>query len=260
MSSFVKYRGANIHFTVQGKGETIVLLHGFLESSTMWKNLLPLLNEYRTVCIDLPGHGKSESFGYVHTMEEMANAVKEVIDFLELNQFIFAGHSMGGYVVLSFAKRFEKYVKGIGLLNSSPLADSEEKKRNRDRAISAVKENQQKFVALSIPNLFSLENRDLYRREIDEIIDEARLMEARGIVSSLEGMKRRDERLDILDRFKERLFMIIGKDDPVLNSEEQENLAIKYDNHWKILDGGHMSYIESFEDFSYFFMHFIEKL
>ena len=97
MSNYVKFKNANIHFTDVGKGNTIVLLHGFLENSTMWNNLVPEISKRnRVISIDLLGHGKTASIGYVHTMEMMAAAVETVLKKLRLRRYIVVGHFNGG--------------------------------------------------------------------------------------------------------------------------------------------------------------------
>ena len=64
---------------------------------------------------------------------------------------------MGGYIALAFTELFPEMVQGICLMNSTALADTEEKKHNRDRGIQAVKQNHKTFIRLAIPNLFSEE-------------------------------------------------------------------------------------------------------
>ena len=85
MKSFILFKNAKIHYKDFGKGKAIVLLHGFLENSTMWNDFI---NEWsrqnRIITIDLLGHGKSECLGYVHSMELMAEAVAEVLSHLKI--------------------------------------------------------------------------------------------------------------------------------------------------------------------------------
>ncbi len=130
----LQYKHINIHYTDKGKGTAIVLLHGFLENSTMWKPFISRLSKKnRVITIDLLGHGKTECLGYVHTMEDMAEAVKAVLSKLRLRRVVVIGHSMGGYVALAFVEKYSNNVKGLCLMNSTATADSEEKKINRDR-------------------------------------------------------------------------------------------------------------------------------
>lgn len=162
------YKNISISFSDQGKGTAIVLLHGFLENHKMWKNLAPALAEkHRVICIDLLGHGKTDSLGYIHTMEEMADAVHHVIHELKLRKIVLIGHSMGGYVALSFANLYPETVKGLVLMNSTAKADSDERRANRDRAILAVKRNYITAISMSIANLFSEENRNRLTADID---------------------------------------------------------------------------------------------
>ena len=80
---YTQFKNTKIAYSDQGKGTAVVLLHGFLENSTMWKYLAPVLEKkHRVVCVDLLGHGQSDSVGYVHKMEDMADAVHQVLSDL----------------------------------------------------------------------------------------------------------------------------------------------------------------------------------
>ncbi len=241
---FIIYKNAKIHFTDTGKGKPVVLLHGFLENSKMWNYLIPNFSKSnRIIAIDLLGHGQTESIGYIHTMEEMANAVQEVLKSIQIDEAIFVGHSMGGYVSLAFVEQFSHKVKGLVLLNSTSFADSEERKINRDRAIVAIKQNYETTIRLSIANLFSETNRELLIEEIEEVRNEALQTPVQGIIAAQEGMKIRKDRKFILDSIFCAKLLILGKNDPVLAIEEHKNQVAV--SELKILSGGHMSHIEN---------------
>ena len=75
------YKNTAISYSDIGTGTAVVLLHGFLENKTMWKDLAPKLAEKnRVISIDLLGHGDSDCLGYVHSMEENAEIVKAVFE------------------------------------------------------------------------------------------------------------------------------------------------------------------------------------
>lgn len=102
----IYYKNTAVHFSDYGKGTAVVLLHGFLENQTMWDDTVAVLSKkYRVITIDLLGHGLTENLGYIHTMEQMAEAVREVLVHLKVRKSFFVGHSMGGYVALAFAVR-----------------------------------------------------------------------------------------------------------------------------------------------------------
>ena len=174
----------------------------------------------RIITIDLLGHGETECLGYVHTMEDNADAVHAVLSELRIRKAIFVGHSMGGYVALAFAELYPETVKGLVLLNSTTRADSDERKINRDRAIKAVKQSFMNFISLSIANLFSESNRERLSSEIENVKKEALKTPLQGIVASLEGMKIRQDREVLLHLAPYPILLILGEKDPVLNYEE----------------------------------------
>lgn len=257
----LKYKNIDINYTDKGKGTAIVLLHGFLENSTMWKPFLNKLSKKnRVVTIDLLGHGKTECLGYVHTMEDMAEAVKAVIKHLRLRRVVLIGHSMGGYVALAFADKYSINVKGLCLMNSTATADSREKKINRERAIEAVKHNHKSFIKISISNLFRPKNRPIFKDEITKVQEEALKIPLQGIIAALEGMKVRKDRSKILKSKSFKKMMIIGKHDPVLDYDSLRKQT--KGTNVKIVEfpDGHMSHIENRKEFSHAIMHFIENI
>ena len=184
------YKNTKISYSDTGKGNAVVLLHGFLENKTMWQNLVPELSKKnRIITIDLLGHGETECLGYVHSMEDNAEIVQSVLSKLRIRKAVFVGHSMGGYVALALAELFPENVRALVLQNSTSKADSEERKANRDRAIKAVKKDYTTFIRLSIGNLFSPDNRERLTEEIEKVKLEALKTPLQGIVASLEGMK-----------------------------------------------------------------------
>ncbi|MFO7672908.1 MAG: alpha/beta fold hydrolase [Lutibacter sp.] len=240
------YKNININFTSKGKGSAVVLIHGFLENSSMWKEVSQELSKKnRVICIDLLGHGKTENLGYIHAMEDQAHMVKAVLNHLKLRKYTFVGHSMGGYMALSFAKLFPSAIKGLCLMNSTALPDSEEKKTSRDRAIKVLKKNHKLFISAAIPMLFSEKNREIYLKEIEQITQEALQLSPQGIIAALEGMKIRKNQTSIYKTANFPIQMVIGKQDPAL---EYDSLISQTKNtKVKVIEfpDGHMSHIEN---------------
>ena len=240
------YKNTVIHYTDQGKGTAVVLLHGFLENQSMWNTFLPELSKkYRIITMDLLGHGATECLGYVHTMEDQADMVHHVLQKLKIRKAALIGHSMGGYVTLAFAELYPNTVKGIVLINSTSRADSDERKRNRARAIVAVKQNYSAFIRMSIANLFSENNRERLDDRIEEVKLEALKTPLQGIVAALEGMKIRKDREVILDFAPYPIQLVLAKKDGVLLYEENSDQI--RDTHLQLstFEDGHMSHIEN---------------
>jgi pimeloyl-ACP methyl ester carboxylesterase len=254
------YKNTLISYSDLGKGTAIVLLHGFLENQTMWQELVPELSQKnRIITIDLLGHGESACLGYVHSMEENAEMIATVLSKLRIRKAFLVGHSMGGYVALAFAELYPEKIKGLVLLNSTSKADSEERKANRDRAIKAVKKDYETFIRLSIANLFSPDNRERLDDKIEKVKIEALKTPLQGIVASLEGMKIRKDREFILQSASFPKLLVLGKNDPVLNYEDNLKQIENTDTQLVTFPDGHMSHIENREDLLKVFLDFFKS-
>ncbi|MGB0896948.1 MAG: alpha/beta fold hydrolase [Flavobacteriaceae bacterium] len=254
------YKGTKVFYTDEGKGTAVVLLHGFLENSTMWHAIkAELLKRNRVICIDLLGHGQTECFGYVHSMDLMAEVVSEVLQHLKIRRSIFIGHSMGGYVALAFAEMYPDNVKGLCLMNSTSRADSPERIQLRNRAIEAVKTNYNNLVRMSISNLFRPKNRTLFQAEIKAVKKEALKTPLQGYIAAQEGMKIRFDREALLHFSPYPKLMIIGKKDPVLNYEDLRNQVKEAQVETIELPDGHMSHIENQQEVLVALQEFVKR-
>lgn len=242
------YKNIQINYYESGKGNTLIFLHGFLENAKMWTTYIDhFSSKYRTISLDLLGHGETGCLGYIHTMEDMADAVYAVISHLKLRKVTLIGHSMGGYVSLAFAELYPDLVKNLVLLNSTARADSLERAQNRDRAIDLIKKNAPLFITMAINNLFSDTARSLYQQEIDYTREEALKTPTQGIIAALEGMKTRIDREVLLHFTPYPISFILGIEDSVIPYQETveqiEGTAVTA----TALNGGHMLHIEQKE-------------
>lgn len=255
------FKNTKINYTDTGKGKAVVLLHGFLENLGMWDNYIELFSrKNRVIAIDLLGHGKTDCLGYIHTMEDQADMVHQVLHDLKIRKAIIIGHSMGGYIALAFAELYPDYMKGLVLLNSTARADSDEKKTNRDRAILAVKQNYTAFVRMSIANLFSEENREKLVEDIEFVRKEALQTPLQGIVAALEGMKIRNDR-EVLFHFTDfPKLLILGKKDPVLDFEEHRSQIENTKVEFAAFEDGHMTHIENQTELKPILLAFLKKI
>ncbi|MGH2665469.1 alpha/beta fold hydrolase [Flavobacterium sp.] len=242
----ITYKNIQIGYSDTGKGPALVLLHGFLENATMWGFYMDVFaKNYRVITIDLLGHGRTECLGYIHTMEDMADAVHAVLNKLHIQEAVFTGHSMGGYVALAFAELYPNALKGMVLLNSTSYEDSEERKANRDRAIKCVKKDYTTFIRMSIANLFSEDNRERLDDTIEAVKIEALKNPLQGIVAALEGMKIRKNREVLLHLSSFPILLVLGEKDPVLNYEENKKQIDGTNVQFASFPDGHMTAIEN---------------
>lgn len=246
MQNTLQFKNTNISFSVAGKGTAIVLLHGFLENSSMWNSVKSTLEKRnKVICIDLLGHGKSDCIGYVHSTELMAEAVEVVLKHLRIRKSIVVGHSMGGYVALAFAEKNPTKIKGLCLMNSTSLADDNELKIRRERANKMVQNNFNNMVSMSFANLFSEKSRDSFKNEMQAALQEAMQTPIQGYIACQEGMKIRTNRSAVLKNNNFKKLFIIGKKDPVLNYQKLIEEAKETNSEAVVFDEGHMSHIEN---------------
>ena len=257
----LRYKNTKISYSDVGKGTAIVLLHGFLENATMWNSYKASFSEkYRVITIDLLGHGNSECLGYVHTMEDQADMVHAVLHHLKIRKAIFVGHSMGGYVALSFAELYPENTKGFVLLNSTTYADDHERKINRNRAIKMAHKEYASLVQISIANLFCIDNRENFILEIEQVKKEALKTPLQGYIAAQEGMKLRKNREYLLHLTAYPKLLILGKKDGVLNYDD--NIKQIEDTNVQLISfpDGHMSHIENREELEKVLLEFFKKI
>jgi len=246
--AYTRIKNKAIHFTASGKGGTIVLLHGFTEDLRIWKHFsVKLSKHYRVICIDLPGHGKSECIAETHTMELMADTISAMLKQLKVKKCLMIGHSMGGYVTLAFASKFPGMLKGFGLFHSHCFADSPEDKRNRTRTIEVVKKDRFGFLSLFITGLFPAEVRRKFSKEIEYLKSCANEIPREGIIAALKGMRVRKDQTALLSSTELPVLFILGlKDSKAPVSRLWQMISLPAVSESLILrECGHMGYIEA---------------
>jgi pimeloyl-ACP methyl ester carboxylesterase len=253
------HKNTKISFSDFGSGNPIILLHGYLENTSMWDFCIPeMAKNNRVIALDFLGHGKSECLGYIHTMEDQANMVFAVLKHLKVNKATLIGHSMGGYVALAFAELYPENLKSLVLINSTSYEDSPERKKNRERAIKMVKKDYVTFVRLSIANLFSEANREILIDEIEKVKLEALKTPLQGIIAAQEGMKTRKNRELTLQSLKIPILLILSKKDPVLDYQENIKQIENTDIQLATFADGHMCHIENREELLQVLLEFIQ--
>lgn len=115
----VKYsevRNINVAYIDEGSGnQTILLIHGLGTYAKGWTENIDVLSEnHRVIAVDLPGYGKSDKGHYKYTMDFYAQVLTELMNNLNIDKAIVAGHSMGGQIAmtmaLDYANRVEKLI------------------------------------------------------------------------------------------------------------------------------------------------------
>ncbi|MGB3606081.1 alpha/beta fold hydrolase [Psychroserpens sp.] len=255
----LQYKNIPLFYTDKGQGQAVVLLHGLLENSSMWDFIIPELdNSHRVICIDLLGHGQSGCLGYMHTMEDMADAVQAVLQHLHIKYYVSIGHSMGGYVALALAKKTPQALKGLCLMNSTYEADDEARKALRKRANTIAQTNYENLVRLSFINLFSEESRSKFKTQIELGLQQALKTPPQGYMAAQRGMMLRPDSFKIMQALHVKKLIILSQKDPVMDIENMIITLKETNIGYEELHNGHMSHIENKSELTYILKRFIE--
>ena len=253
----------DINYSVKGSAkQVVVLLHGYLESKEMWNELSDFLSEkYKVICIDLPGHGKTKTFGNEHSMEFMVDVVNTVIQELNINKFLLVGHSMGGYVSLAFAEKYSEKLSALVMFHSHVYADDDTKKINRDREIKLVQDGKYKtIVEVNIPNMYATKNLEKFANDLQFSKQIALNTPESGVIAALNGMKNRNDRFNIVANTKIPILFLPGKYDnliPYIEDDKQFTASELVET--VVLNSGHMGMFEDKEKAFSVLNKFIDK-
>ena len=249
VEKFIMAGDSALHICDSEVGDkAVVLLHGYLENMLVWEEFVPLLyKELRVITLDIPGHGISEVKGEIHSMDYLADTLALALDKLGIASATVVGHSMGGYMALAFAERHPERLDGLVLLHSTPYADSEEKRKNRQREISLIKSGKKELLAHTAPEAgFAVENRKRFRTEIEDLQQTIYLTEDAGIVALLNGMIERKAQSEMLHALGKPILFVLGRKDGYIVAEVAEKMVAEHPEAkvvW-LENSGHMGFIE----------------
>jgi len=258
------YEGKKISYRTTGSGPMVVLLHGFGEEGSVWRNQYNLFLDNQLVIPDLPGSGESDMIDDM-SMEGLAVAMMEMINTIgrEDERIILIGHSMGGYVTLAFAEKYPERLKAFGLFHSTAFADSEEKKETRRKGISFVEQHGAfSFLKTSVSNLFAPANREQNEALIEEQFDTVRNFSGTALVHYYEAMMQRPDRTAVLQKTTQPVLFVMGKYDAAVPLEDGLKLCyLPQLSYIHLLENsGHMGMLEEAAHTNQLFVQFVKDV
>jgi len=263
MSAFFKFNSGRIHYTDQGKGAAIILIHGYLETSVIWESFSKKLSEnFRVIAVDMPGHGRSDMFDAVLTMDFMASSVAGLMKHLKLKKAFVTGHSLGGYVALAFAELYPEMLSGYCLFHSQPFADDSGKVENRNVQIALVHEGKKDlFISGTITKLYAAAGLQKFSGSLKNSIEIAFSVPDETIVSVLKGMIARPSRVFVMESGRVPLLWILGVYDNLIDCKAVQSKVTLPENAEVVIlkNSGHMGFIEEEELAVKAVKDFIEK-
>ena len=242
----ITHKGKILSYRTRGKGPKVLLLHGFGEDGSIWKEQYDLFPQHQLIIPDLPGTGESEALEEV-TIESLAGAVKAVIDAEGDEKAILIGHSMGGYITLAFAESYPGALRAFGLFHSTAFADSEEKKETRRKGIRFIQEHgAAEFLKTATPNLYSPSSREEHPEWVEEHLATTHNFSPDTLVSYYMAMISRPDRTAVLQESKVPVLFVMGRHDAAVPLQDVlKQCHLPRLSYIHILDkSGHMGMIE----------------
>lgn len=220
----------NLYYEEKGTGEVLLMIHGFPFDHTMWDEVRELLSDtFRVVTPDLRGMGKSPvvESQKVATMAELADDLAELLDQLGVEQCIYCGLSMGGYVGWEFWQRHSERLKKLILCDTNASADTPE--NAAQRLVVADRVEEEKSVAFLAESMATKLMTPQTLAEKPAVVAKYRQMVEEnaplGVAAVARGMARRQ---DFRPRLKEvdcPVLVLTGESDVLSPPETMRELA-----------------------------------
>ncbi|MGM1023291.1 MAG: alpha/beta fold hydrolase [Bacillota bacterium] len=253
--------GTTICYAERGKGEPIILLHGFCGSSSYWDEVVPMLSQsYRCIVPDLRGHGRSDAPLGAYTIDQMANDVLKLQEQLDIPQAAWFGHSLGGYLTLSAVQRHPERLTAFGLIHSTAYADTEQGKEKRNKAVSTIQtEGITAFVDGLIPGLFAPQHVESLSDQVLKVKEIGYKTPPQGAVGTSLAMRERSDRRDVLSASTLPTLLVAGEQDQVISPARTFTTDRTGVTQVTIPKAGHMSLFEAPEQLAHAILAFLQQ-
>jgi 3-oxoadipate enol-lactonase len=120
----IPVRDIEIHYQEKGSGFPLVLIHGLNGDLTAWGLVMPeLAKHYRTVALDVRGHGHSGKPDQPYSIQQFSDDLQEFLQRLQVPKAHILGLSMGGAITLQFALDHPEKVRSLVLVSTFSYID-----------------------------------------------------------------------------------------------------------------------------------------
>lgn len=202
-----------------GRGAPLVLVHGFPLDRAFWNPILPYLRDHFDCIVpDLRGFGESPAAEAGYSLEDMAADLSALLTELSLTAAFFAGHSMGGYIALAFARCFDAQLLGLGLLGTQAAPDTPERRQTRYDTIEQVRRDGLK------PVLGMADKLTADPRHVPTLRQIIQRQKPAGVMGALQVMAERPDSLPVLAALTAPVVIVHGLDDVLVPVERAREM------------------------------------
>lgn len=232
MSKTYESNGTELNYLESGTGLPVIFLHPTPLDHAYWLPMVRELGEVRGILPDFRGHGGSklgslQAGGFdrvpdapVLSMGQLASDVLALMDHLELSEAVFAGCSIGGYVMMELWRRAPLRMRGLAIVCSKPQPDAETNLAKRVETIMKVRRegtagvfdgNAQTLIGASA------------RQQHPEIVQELRArmtLTPEAVVATQAGLGTRPDSVSDIRDIDAPILAICGGEDPGITEPE----------------------------------------
>jgi 3-oxoadipate enol-lactonase len=236
MSEVYESNGARLSFRENGAGLPVVFLHPTPLDHYYWMPMMEELGGIRAILPDLRGHGASELGtnlpvgGFtlmpdapVLSMAQMAADTLKLLDHLEIQQAVFAGCSIGGYVLLELWRQAAARVRGLAFVCSKPQPDVASNLGKRADTIAQARRGE--TAAIFDGNAETLIGASARQRR-PEVVSELRArmtLKPEAVIAVQAGLATRPDSVPTVATIEVPVFAIAGGEDPVIPPVEMQS-------------------------------------
>jgi pimeloyl-ACP methyl ester carboxylesterase len=247
----------DIYINEAGKGFPLVLVHGFLGSSELWRIQVEFLKKYfKVITLDLPGFGKSNKAKPLKNIYSMAEFVSKSIKEKKINKFHLLGHSMGGMIVQSMAQLFPDKVDKLICYSTGPIGEMPDRFETiEETRMSIKKKGLEETIKECSKTWFLLGEGDKSYKLMIKVASQTNLDAAD---KSLIAMKEWNGVKD-LKNIKQKTLILWGDKDRSYNLKQEQILKDNIENSKLIIlpNCSHNIHLEQPDKFNQIIKHFL---
>ncbi len=242
--TFITDDGVKIVYEDEGKGKAILMVHGWGATRKFWRDIREaLLRKYRVITFDLRGHGESDKpVDADYSIYRIAKDVVELLEHLNIEEFVYIGHSLGGVIGLYLGSNCKKKLKGMVII-TAPYELKSTYGGFFFKVLKFALQRNRKIAALMLtPRLFA-------NRGDRKLMDFIRRESATVPVHVLINVGDHNKNINLwgqLGNIKRPVLLISGGKDKIVKVKIMEKIASKIKNskHYTIENAGHNAILE----------------
>ena len=212
----------HIYIGDEGKGFPLILIHGFLGSSKMWKPQINFFkNHFRVITPDLPGFGKSNKVKSHNSIQSIANLLMDCLEEKKIDKFYLLGHSMGGMIVQEMAKQYGNKIVKLICYSTGPRGEMPGRFESIDQSRENLKKKGLEITVKNIAKTWFVRKENA--KYFDICIEAGKQTSTKAVDDALIAFKNWNG-VDTLKNIKNETLIVWGDQDKSYNLEQIRTL------------------------------------